>query len=115
MARASVDLTGFGVEALDGSIGKVDEASYETGRSAIVVDTRHWIRGKKVLLPAGVIDRFDYEAEKIFVHRTKDEIRHAPEYDDRLAEDDSYRSELGSYYGQGGFRDRELSDRPRTL
>ena len=27
------DLTGYGVEALDGSIGKVDEATYEVGSS----------------------------------------------------------------------------------
>ena len=30
------DLTGFAVEALDGSIGKVDEATYEVGRSFVV-------------------------------------------------------------------------------
>src|SRR5262245_38071681 len=30
------DLTGFGVEAIDGSIGKVDEATYDVGRSYLV-------------------------------------------------------------------------------
>lgn len=29
------DIIGFGVEALDGSIGKVDQASYEVGSIAI--------------------------------------------------------------------------------
>ena len=33
------DLTGYHVEALDGSIGKVDEASNEVGSSYIIVDT----------------------------------------------------------------------------
>ena len=33
------DLTGFGVEALDGSIGKVDEATNDVSASYIVVDT----------------------------------------------------------------------------
>ena len=55
----SGDLTGYSVEALDGSIGKVDEATHVTGRSSIVVDTGPWIFGKKVLLPAGVIDRIE--------------------------------------------------------
>ena len=50
-----VDLTGFSVEATDGGIGKIDEATYDTSRSYIVVDTGPWIFGKKVMLPAGVI------------------------------------------------------------
>src|SRR3954447_17408871 len=80
--RSPVDVSGFGVEAIDGPIGKVDAASYETDSSLIVVDTGPWIFGKKVMLPAGVIDRIDYADEKVFVHRTKDEIKHLPEYDD---------------------------------
>ena len=49
------DLTRFDVEATDGSIGHVDEASYDVGASYLVVDTGPWIFGKKVLLPASVI------------------------------------------------------------
>jgi hypothetical protein len=106
--RRPADLVGFGVEALDGSIGKVDDASYDTDRSLIVVDTGPWIFGKKVMLPAGVIDRIDYDDEKVFVHRTKDEIKHAPEYEDSLADDVGYRRRLGSYYGPDGPGHREL-------
>lgn len=69
-----IDLTSFKVEALDGDIGKIDEATYEAGRSFIVVDTGPWIFGKKVMLPAGVIDRIDTENERVVVGRTKDEI-----------------------------------------
>jgi hypothetical protein len=94
-----VDVSGYAVEALDGKIGKVDEATYDVGSSYIVVDTGPWIFGKKVMLPAGVIDRIDMEDEQIFVNRTKDEIKSAPEYDEDLSRDETYRSELGSYYG----------------
>ena len=54
-----IDVTGYSVEATDGGIGKVDEATYEVGGSYLVVDTGMWIFGKKVLLPAGSIDRID--------------------------------------------------------
>src|SRR3954468_23262221 len=91
-------LDGFGVVALDGKIGKVDEATYDVGSSYIVVDTGPWIFGKKVMLPAGVIDRIDREDEKIFVSRTKDEIKAAPELDQDLYRDESYRTQLGGYY-----------------
>jgi hypothetical protein len=95
-----VDLTGFSVEAADGGIGKVDEATYEAGSSYLIVDTGPWIFGKKVMLPAGVVQRVDPESETVFVNRTKDEIKNAPEFDDTTA-DAEYRSRLGEYYGPG--------------
>jgi hypothetical protein len=101
------DIVGYGIEALDGSIGKVDEASYDAGSSYIIVDTGPWIFGKKVMLPAGVVLKVDDEDEKVFVNRTKDQIKNAPEYDDTLTDDEAYRNRLGSYYGTGGpgYRD----------
>ena len=113
--RSPVDLSGFGVEALDGSIGKVDAVSHEIDSSLIVVDTGPWIFGKKVMLPAGVIDRIDYEGEKVFVHRTKDEIKHAPEYDDSLSADMDYRARLQHYYGPEGAGYRAADTRDHLL
>ena len=101
------DIAGYHVEALDGSIGKVDEATYQVRGSYVIVDTGPWIFGKKVMLPAGVIDRVDEEDEKVWVNRTKDQIKAAPEYDESKNTDPDYRNDLGSYYGSGGqgFRD----------
>lgn len=99
---ASTDITGFGVEAIDGSIGKVDEATYEVGASQIVVDTGPWIFGKKVILPAGLIDRIDPVDEKIYVNRTKDHVKHAPQLDEHGMNGDTHRERLGDYYGPSG-------------
>jgi hypothetical protein len=97
-----VDLTGFNVEARDGGIGKVDEATHEAGGSFVVVDTGPWIFGKKVMLPAGLIRDVDLDTETIFVDLTKDEIKNAPEFDEKRYRDESYRNELGDYYGRRG-------------
>ena len=105
------NVVGYGVEAADGSIGKVDDATYDVSGSFIVVDTGPWIFGKKVMLPAGVIRDVDHDDEKIFVHRSKDEIKNAPEYDETLSMDDDYRGRLGSYYGPGGLGYRDWDDR----
>ena len=101
------DISGYGVEALDGSIGKVDDATYEVGSSYIVVDTGPWIFGKKVMIPAGVVDRVDSEDEKVYVHRTKDQIKDSPKFGETNYADETDRSELGSYYDRGGpgYRD----------
>src|SRR5215207_4588976 len=98
-ATRNLDLTGFSVEATDGGIGKVDEATYETSRSYIVVDTGPWIFGKKVLLPAGVIDRVDLDSQTVFVNRTKDEIKDSPEFDEATDGDEDYRTRVSEYYG----------------
>ena len=104
------DLSGFSVEAVDGSIGKVDESTYDVGGSYIVVDTGPWIFGKKVMLPAGVVRGVDETEQVVFVNRTKEQIKSAPEYDESLAFEDRYRSDLGAYYGPGGAGYRDGDD-----
>ena len=108
-------LVGFEVEATDGSIGKIDEATAEAGTGYLVVDTGPWIFGKRVMLPAGVIERIDTDDERVFVDRTKDEIKNAPEFDESRYRDEGYRTELGSYYGESGagFRERRTGFRER--
>jgi len=52
------------------------------------------------MLPAGVIERIDTDDEKVYVDRTKDQIKAAPEYDPDV--DAGYRDRLGGYYGGAG-------------
>ncbi len=99
---STADLVGFGVEALDGSIGKIDDASDETDQSYLVVDTGPWIFGKKVLLPAGVVKLVDTENQTVYVNRTKDQIKNAPEFAEDTYRNEDYRTEVGDYYGWGG-------------
>ena len=97
-----IDLSGYKVEATDGGIGKVDQATYETGGSYLVVDTGPWILGRKVLLPAGVVERIDPDDEKVYVDRTKDEVENSPEFDpDTHRDATDYRERVGDYYARG--------------
>jgi hypothetical protein len=86
--------------ATDGGIGKVDEATNEVGSSYIVVDTGPWIFGKKVLLPAGTIDRVDSDSGKLYVDLTKDQIKDSPEFDQSSYNEPAYRNRVGDYYGR---------------
>ena len=95
----SADIVGYEVHATDGQIGKVDEASYDVGTSRIVVDTGPWIFGRKVLLPAGTIDRVDDAPERVYVDLTKDQIKASPELDEGTTwEDPAYRNRVSGYY-----------------
>ena len=87
-------LVGYHVEAADGSIGKVDEV----GDGFIVVDTGPWIFGSRVMLPHGVVTNIDTAARKVYVDRTKDEIRSAPEYAPEDRDSADYRESIGKHY-----------------
>lgn len=96
---SGADLVGYTVAATDGSIGRVDAASAEVAASYLVVDTGRWIFGKKVMLPAGVVEHVDHEQRTVTVDRSKDQIKAAPEYDEDAHADAGYRDRLGGYYG----------------
>jgi hypothetical protein len=96
---ASIDFTGFGVQALDGDIGKVSEATHDTDPGHLIIDTGPWIFGNHGMLPGGVIADVDEQQRKVHLNLTKDQIKNAPEYDETLHGDVAYRRSLGSYYG----------------
>ncbi|CAM5671521.1 hypothetical protein SAVIM338S_07043 [Streptomyces avidinii] len=99
---AGTDLTGYKVEAVDGSIGKVDKHSDEVGDAYLVVDTGVWIFGKEVLLPASTVIQVDPDEKKVYVDRDKEQIKSAPEFHrDTHLGNAGYHEELGTYYGSG--------------
>ena len=106
---ADVDLTGYDVEARDGSVGTVEAATRQAGTGYLVVDTGTWIFGRRVLLPAGLVDRVDRGSRRLFLNRSRDEIRSAPEYD-QSGPTDMYRAQVGMYYGALG----EAASAPRA-
>jgi len=85
-------MVGYDVEATDGSIGTIDEASDDAGSGFVVVDTGFWIFGKKRLIPAAVVQRVDDADQKVYVSMTKDQIKDAPDFADshRTDRDESY-------------------------
>jgi hypothetical protein len=93
------DLVGYDVEASDGSIGKIDEATNEAGASHIVVDTGPWIFGKKRLIPAGAVTTVNRESETVTIGMTKDEIKSAPDYEASTWGEES-RTRHSDYYGR---------------
>ena len=96
---ASADLSGYDVEATDGHIGKIDEATNETSASYVVVDTGFWIFGKKRLIPAGVVQRVDHDDHRVYVGMSKEQIKSAPDYDESMTtSDDAYYDKYSSYY-----------------
>jgi hypothetical protein len=95
-------MTDYRIEARDGEIGRVDQATYDVGSSFIVVDTGPWIFGRKVMIPAGLVSAIDHENQRVLVDRSMEQIKNAPEFDRAKLDDPKYRERLGAYYGRGG-------------
>lgn len=92
------DLVGYDVEATNGSIGTIDEATTDTDRSHLVVDTGRWIFGQRRLVPAGTVTAVDHEAKTVTVNVSKDQIRAAPDYDPSATEEEMWERH-DAYYG----------------
>ncbi|ROP35570.1 PRC-barrel domain containing protein [Saccharothrix texasensis] len=96
--RPDIGLLGYEVEALDGGIGEVDQSNARVPADCLLVDAGTWSSHLKVVLPVGAVARVDHDAKKVFVDRTKDQVRQAPEYDADTFDADDYRQRLGDYY-----------------
>lgn len=98
--RPGTDLTGFTVEAIDGTVGTVEAQSEEGGAAYLVVETGVWIFGKRVLLPAGIISSIDLAKGTVYLARTKRDLKDAPEFDkEKHLDDAAYRGQLARHYG----------------
>ena len=102
VALSDAGIVGYDVEATDGRIGSIDESSADAGSAYIVVDTGFWIIGKQRLLPAGVIERVDDSARRVFVGLTKDQVKDAPDFKD---DHRSQHEEYDNYYAPYGHAD----------
>ncbi|MEU2610586.1 PRC-barrel domain-containing protein [Micromonospora sp. NPDC007271] len=100
-----IDLTGYRVEATDGRIGSIDQASEDAGARYLVVDTGPWIFGKKVLLPVGTVARVDHLERLVHVDRTREQVRNSPAFDPHDFGRPDYREQVGSYYAESYRQD----------
>ncbi len=84
MVRSVNELQGYTVLATNGQIGKVDEFYFDDKDWIIrylVVDTRNWLPGKKVLVALEWIERVSWPEAKVFVGMVRETIKNSPEYD----------------------------------
>jgi len=76
-------VTGYHIEATDGDIGHVEDFIIDDETWEIrymVVDTRNWWPGKKVLIAPQWIDRVSWDDSKVYVNLSREAIKNAPEY-----------------------------------
>ncbi|HET6520202.1 MAG TPA: PRC-barrel domain-containing protein [Geminicoccaceae bacterium] len=104
--RSANEVIGYYIEARDGDIGHVEDLLAETASWVIryvVVDTRNWWPGKRVLVSTQWMSRVDWAEQKVWIELTRDEIKAGPEYRGLGGVDRLYEERLHQHYGRTGY------------
>jgi hypothetical protein len=104
--RSAAAVIGYHISATDGDIGHVEDFLLDEATWAIrymVVDTRNWWPGKKVLVSPGWIADVDWDASTVGVEMSREQVRNSPEYDPSAPLQRDYESRLHDHYGRAGY------------
>ncbi|HKJ05034.1 MAG TPA: PRC-barrel domain-containing protein [Geopsychrobacteraceae bacterium] len=101
--RSSDEVTGYRLEAADGSVGHVEDLILDHQSWAVrylVIDTRNWLPGRHVLISPDWVKQFDWTRQQVEVGLSQELIKSAPEYDAARQIDRDYQRALYKHYGE---------------
>ncbi|MFT5622833.1 MAG: hypothetical protein ACI9FZ_000760 [Bacteroidia bacterium] len=106
--RSTDAVHGYHIQATDGEIGHVEDYIIDDETWAIrylVIDTKNWWPGKKVLVSPQWIERVSWEDSKVFVNLSREIIKQSPEYKEESQLTRDYEVGLHSHYNRQGYWD----------
>ncbi|HYB71109.1 MAG TPA: PRC-barrel domain-containing protein [Candidatus Bathyarchaeia archaeon] len=101
--RSVRDVVGYHIAARDGEVGHVEDFLIDERAWAIrylVVDTRNWWPGKRVLLSPEWIKTVSWADSRVYVDLGRDEIKGAPPYDPGHEVAREYETRLFEHHGR---------------
>jgi hypothetical protein len=111
--RSAKDVTGYHIEATDGSIGHVgdfviDDETWEV--RYMVIGTSNWWPGKRVLIAPAWASRISWLDRKVYVDMTRDAVKRSPEWTTTFPIQRDYEELLHRHYGRvPGWASRDRS------
>ena len=115
--RSTHDVSGHHIQAADGDIGHVEDFIIDDETWAIrylVIDTRNWRAGKKVLVSPQWIERVSWSESTVFVNLPRETIQQSPEYTDESLLTRDYETELHRHYNRQGYWGDEPADKEHS-
>jgi hypothetical protein len=101
--RSAHEVKGYHIQATDGEIGHVEDFIIDDETWTvryIVVDTRNWLPGKKVLVSPTWSTEVEWANRRVHVDLTKDLVKNSPKYDPAAPVNPEYETRLYDYYGR---------------
>lgn len=103
--RSIAAVTGYHLQATDGEIGHVEDFLVDDAGWSIryiVVDTRNWWPGKKVLISPRSVREIDWPNRLIHLDVNRQKVKDSPELDPAMTVDGAYEEKHRAHYGHGG-------------
>lgn len=101
--RSAGEVIGYDIQATDDTIGHVEDLLFDEESwkiALIVVDTRNWWPGKKVMVSPKRIERVSWGGKAVVVNVTRGQIKDSPEFDpERILPQDAGSSGLFRQFG----------------
>jgi len=110
--RSTHAVSGYHIQALDGEIGHVEDFIIDDETWAIrylIVGTRNWWPGKKVLVSPHWIERVSWNESKVFINLSRETIKESPEYTEESLLTRDYEIGLHRHYNRKGYWIDELA------
>ena len=101
--RSATEVKGYHIQAADDEIGHVEDFILDDKTWTIrymVVDTRNWLPGKKVLVAPTWINSVDWAESKASVDLTREQVKNSPEYDPSAPVNLEYEVRMYDFYGR---------------
>jgi len=101
--RSTREIIGYGIKAIDGSIGHIDDLIIDDESWAIkyaVVDTRKWLSGRKALIPINSIEKIKWSESRVYVSLSQESIKKSPKFNPSMPVNQTYEGTLYDYYGR---------------
>ncbi len=104
--RSTRDVSSHNIQAIDGEIGHVEDFIIDDKTWAIrylIIDTKNWWPGKKVLISPQWIERVSWDESKVFVNLSREAIKKSPEYTEESLLTRDYETGLYKHYDRSGY------------
>jgi hypothetical protein len=106
--RSTREVIDYYIQARDGEIGHVDDLIVDDESWDIrylVVDTRNWLPGRKVLVSPAWAEDVNWGTRKVQLDLSRETIENSPEYDPSMPVNRGYEVRLYDYYGRPTYWD----------
>ena len=116
--RSVHEVTGYHIQALDHEIGHVENFLIQDKTwiiRYIVVDTRNWLPGKKVLVAPTCIISVDWAERMVNIDLNREQVENSPEYKPPSLVDRVYEERLHQHYGRPKYWEEAFADKPKKL
>ncbi len=99
--RSADEVMGYHIQATDDLMGHVEDFLVDDETWIIrylVIDTRNWLPGKKVLMAPVWTETIDWVRRIVAVPMSREQVKESPEYDPSALVDREYEKRLYDYY-----------------